>query len=149
MSDTREAAAGYQLVESGEWKGWYFWPGDAFEDLTGPFYMKIGEDGHGHCAFRAEARHMNGAGFMHGGCLMTFADTALFAIARAELHEQSAVTMNLGADFLNPVRVGQLVEAHGEITRGGGKTVFVRGMVTADGEPVLGFTGIIRKVARR
>lgn len=92
---------------------------------------------------------MNGAGFMHGGCLLTFADSALFAIAGPELAEHHGVTMNLAGDFLGAVRVGQFVEARGEVTRGGGKTVFVRGLVTADGNPALSFTGIIRKVGPR
>lgn len=142
-------ATGYTLVEDGEWAGWYYWPGDPFEDRTGPFFMKMGDDGFGHCAFRAEPRHMNGAGAMHGGCLMTFADMALFAIARKEMDGHHGVTMNLAADFLGPAKVGQLVEARGEVTRGGGKTIFIRGLITADGAPALSFTGIIRKISPR
>ena len=69
-------------VTEGEWKGWQCYPGgDPFEDLAGPFYYRIGDDGRPVCAFRAEAKHMNGGGFMHGGCMMTFADFALFALA--------------------------------------------------------------------
>lgn len=141
-------AAGYRRVETGEWQGWHIWPGDPFESVNGPFHVRFGEDGRRVCAFRAEARHMNGGGFMHGGCLLTFADTAIFAIAKPELAGGHAVTMNLAGDFLDAVRVGQLVEARGEVMRGGGKTVFVRGLVTADGTPALSFTGIIRKVSR-
>lgn len=139
----------YRLVEQGEWAGWYYWQGDPFEDANGPFYMKVGDDGRGSCAFRAEQRHMNGGGFMHGGCLLTFADSAIFAIARPELRDHFAVTLHLAGDFLASVRVGQFVEASGEVTRGGGKTIFVRGLVTADGTPALSFTGIIRKLSRR
>ena len=142
-------AAGYTAIEDGEWRGWYVWNGDPFEDVNGPFYVRFDADGRGSCAFRAEKRHMNGAGAMHGGCLMTFADASLFAIAKRELGDQRAVTMNLSSDFLSGVEVGQLVMASGEITRGGGKTVFVRGLVTADDVPALSFTGIIRKVGAR
>ena len=42
-----------------------------------------------------------------------------------------------------------LVEARGEVTRGGGKTIFVRGLITGDGKPALSFTGIIRRLAKR
>lgn len=141
--------AGYARVAEGEWAGWSYWPGDAFEDMAGPFYMKFDADGRGRCAFRAEPRHMNGGGFMHGGCLLTFADSAIFAIARPELTGSHAVTMNLAGDFLDSARVGELIEATGEVTRAGGKTIFVRGLATADGRPVLSFTAIIRKVGRR
>ena len=133
----------------GEFAGWYYWNHDAFETQSGPFFMKRQDDGSYLCAFRAEDRHMNGAGFMHGGCLMTFADFALFGIATDELGGDNAVTMNLSSDFLGAVSPGALMEARGEVTRGGGKTIFVRGLVTADGEPALSFTGIIRRFARR
>ncbi len=137
------------LISEGEFAGWKNWAHDAFESRAGPFYYREDEDGAAVCAFRAEQRHMNGGGFMHGGCLMTFADFALFSIAHRALEGHWAVTVNLSGDFLAAVRVGQLVEARGEVTRGSGKTVFVRGLVTADDTPALSFTGIIRKVNRR
>ena len=143
------APSGYAPIESGEWAGWHVWRGDPFEDANGPFHVRFDSSGRGECAFRAEPRHMNGGGFMHGGCLMTFADAALFAIARPEIGDQRAVTMNLSSDFLSAVNVGQLVTATGEVTRGGGKTIFVRGMVSADGTPALSFSGIIRKLGQR
>lgn len=143
------ADSGYRLVTEGEWAGWSYWPGDAFEDMAGPFYIKFGDDGRGICAFRAEQRHMNGGGFMHGGCMLTFADSAIFAIARPELTGHHAVTMNLAGDFLGAAHVGELIEARGEVTRGSGKTIFVRGLATADDRPMLSFTAIIRKLAPR
>ena len=138
---------GPTLVTEGEWAEWSTWEFDAFETRSGPFYMRE-IDGAWVSAFRAEAKHMNGAGSMHGGCMMTFADFALFTIAHKELGENYGVTINLSGDFLGGISVGQLVEARGEVTRGGGKTIFVRGMITGDGKPALSFTGIIRKINR-
>jgi len=144
-----EEPRGPTIVSEGEFAGWKNWAHDAFETRAGPFYYREEEDGAAVCAFRAEQRHMNGGGFMHGGCLMTFADFALFSIAYRELEGHWAVTVNLSGDFLQPVHTGQLVEARGEVTRGSGKTVFVRGLVSADRVPALSFTGIVRKVSRR
>ncbi|PZU18338.1 MAG: thioesterase [Citromicrobium sp.] len=143
-----ESVGGGRLVTAteGEFAGWQTWVGDPFETQSGPFYETSDADGRPLCAFRAEQRHMNGAGFMHGGCLLTFADSALFTIAREEMAGSRGVTMNLAGDFLDAVPLGALVEARGEVTRAGGKTVFARGIVTADGRPALSFTGIIRKV---
>ncbi|MGX7925939.1 PaaI family thioesterase [Tsuneonella sp. HG094] len=146
---TAGVLAGPQRVEGGEFDGWLHWAHDAFETRAGPFFYRVDENGEAVCAFRAEQRHMNGGGFMHGGCLMTFADFALFSIAHHELTDNYAVTLQMGCDFLDPARVGQLMEARGEVTRAGGKTVFVRGTITADGKPVFSFTGIIRKVGKR
>ena len=149
MSEIVEPKHGPIAVSEGEWAGWSTWKSDAFEQRAGPFYEKRDENGDWVTAFRLEDRHMNGGGFLHGGCLMTFADAALFTIAREEMHDSFGVTMNLSGDFLAAGRVGQLVEARGEVVRGGGKTVFVRGIATADGTPILSFTGIIRKTGTR
>lgn len=143
------ASGGLIPLTEGEWAGWFTWQSDAFEQRAGPFYEKIDEDGEVVCAFRAEPRHMNGAGFMHGGCLMTFADSALFSIAGTALAGGHGVTMHLAGDFLDPAREGQFIEARGEVVRAGGKTIYVIGKVYADGTPVLSFNGIIRKITRR
>ncbi|MEM6909284.1 MAG: PaaI family thioesterase [Pseudomonadota bacterium] len=149
MNETDYGYGNAVICEEGEFAGWAHWNHDPFETRSGPFFMRREDDGGYVSAFRAEARHMNGAGVLHGGCLMTFADFALFAIANDELDGGSAVTMNLSGDFLGAVKSGALVEARGEVTRGGGKTIFVRGLVTGDGEPALSFTGIIRKFSKR
>ena len=142
------SSGGLVPVTEGEWAGWSTWKSDAFEQRAGPFYERVEEDGGRVAAFRAEDRHMNGAGFMHGGCMMTFADSAIFTIATDALGDSHGVTMNLSGDFLDAARVGQLIEARGEVTRAGGKTIYVRGIISADAAPVLSFTGIIRKVRR-
>ena len=139
---------GLVAVTEGEWAGWFTWQGDSFEQASGPFYERVGEDGQPVAAFRAEERHMNGAGFMHGGCLMTFADSAIFTIAHEAMDGGHGVTLNLTGDFLDPVSVGQMVEARGRVVRSGGKTIFVEGLATADGKPVLRFNAIIRKIRR-
>ena len=149
---TGEVAAPYnrlKLVTEGEWAGWSLWQSDAFESRAGPFYERVDEHGAGVTAFRAGIEHMNGGGFMHGGCLMTFADSALFTIGRRAMEGSFGVTVNLSGDFLDSARVGEFVEARGEITRAAKSIVFVRGLVTADTRPVLSFTGIIKKVGRR
>jgi uncharacterized protein (TIGR00369 family) len=150
VSDAKEWAHGEKYeVADGEFAGWFNWSHDPFETGAGPFYMRAEEGGGYVCAFRAEPRHMNAGGFMHGGCMMTFADFALFVIATDELKGDHAVTLNLAGDFLGSIAAGALVEARGEVTRGGGKTIFVRGLVTGDGKPALSFTGIIRRLAKR
>lgn len=144
-----EAAGGHGSLKTateGEFAGWSVWQSDAFEQGVGPFYERVDEHGQRLSAFRAELRHMNGAGFMHGGCLMTFADSALFTISRGAMDGRHGVTLSLSADFLDPVKPGQLIEARGEVLRGGGKTIFTRGLITADRTPVLRFNGVIRLI---
>ena len=138
----------HRQVAEGEFAGWRSWKGDAYETLTGPFYWRE-DEGVPRCAFRAEARHMNGFGAMHGGCMLTFADFALFSLSRRARRGLSGVTVNLNGDFVGPGHVGELIEARGEVTRAGASLTFVRGLLTADGRPMLSFSGVIKTVKRR
>lgn len=85
---------------------------------------------------------------MHGGCFLTFADFACFAIAEAYTQGPS-VTVNLSGDFLSAAKPGDLMEATGEVTRAGGRLIYVRGLITANGKPALSFTSVITKIAKR
>ncbi|MDE2356412.1 MAG: PaaI family thioesterase [Alphaproteobacteria bacterium] len=138
-----------QPMASGEWEGWSLWTSDPFEVHAGPFYSRKEADGGVLCAFRAEPRHMNGGGFMHGGCLMTFADYSLFAIAGDALAGGGSVTVSLSGEFLDSVGPGALVEARGEVTRAGGSLVFIRGLISSEGRTLMSFSGVVKKMRRR
>jgi acyl-coenzyme A thioesterase PaaI-like protein len=142
-------SSGPHLVTEGEWAGWRFWNSDPFENQSGPFYFKEEDDGSIRCAFRAEQKHMNGGGFMHGGCMLTFADFCLFAIGWRELQGGHSVTVSLGGEFLGPAHVGDLVECTGEVTKAGKSMVFVRGLIATGGDPMMSFSGVVKRVARR
>jgi uncharacterized protein (TIGR00369 family) len=135
-------------ITEGEWAGWRIWSSDPFELHAGPFYSRRDENGQMVCAFRAERKHMNGGGFMHGGCLLTFADYALFAIGDAALQGSGSVTASLSGEFIDTAVEGDLVEARGEVVRGGKSLVFIRGTVTVAERAVLTFTGIVKKTKR-
>ncbi len=144
-----DEGSGPRKITQGEFAGWWSWPGlDPYEKLTGPFYSRE-VDGQPRCAFRAEARHMNAYGAMHGGCMMTFADFALFALSRRARGATSGVTVNLNGDFLGPAYPAEWIEATGEVTRTGASLTFVRGVLTADARPMLSFSGVIKTVRRR
>jgi uncharacterized protein (TIGR00369 family) len=138
-----------QEITEGEWAGWRIWSSDPFELLSGPFYSRRGADGRMVCAFRAEQKHMNGGGFMHGGCLMTFADYALFSIADEALQGSGSVTASLNGEFIDGAVVGELIEASGEVVRAGNSLVFIRGLVSTGGRPLLNFSAIVKKVRRK
>jgi uncharacterized protein (TIGR00369 family) len=136
-------------VTEGEWAGWGRYDTDPFESLTGPFYARRDEAGRMVCAFRAEKKHMNGGGFMHGGCMATFADYSLFMIADRELEGSGSVTASLNCEFVDGAREGELIEATGDVVRAGASMVFVRGLVTTGGRPLLNFSAIVKKIRRR
>ncbi|MEO0549328.1 MAG: PaaI family thioesterase [Pseudomonadota bacterium] len=133
------------MITEGEFAGWQTWQNEPFEyDTAGPFYLR--EDDNGMvAAFRAQHKHMNAGGVMHGGCLMTFADFALFALAHTGESDGYGVTVAFTSEFLSGAKEGEYIEARGEVVGGGRSITFVRGLVTADGRPVLNFSGTIKK----
>jgi uncharacterized protein (TIGR00369 family) len=138
---------GVREVTEGPWAGWRTYGArDPFEDLAGPFYRRTETDGAVRCAFRAERRHLNVAGLVHGGCLMTFADFALFEFALAHLERAPVVTAAFNSELVGPAREGDLVEAAGEVVKGGRSLVFVRGLARVGAVPVMSFSGVLKKL---
>ena len=134
-------------VSEGEFAGWetYEVTDTTFDSTVGPFYRKPDPDGSMRCAFRAEQKHMNFGGRMHGGCLMTFADIALFQTAYQEMEGKNGVTVQLDSTLIDGGYVGELIEATGEVVRAGGSLIFVRGQITTGDRTLMTFSGIIRK----
>ena len=129
-------------------EGWEKWEGiDPFEDHCGPMYFKK-IDGNNVSRMVLEEKHMNGQGNVHGGVLMTFADYALFVIARDQLEGIGAVTVSFNCDFIGPGEIGDLLESEGEIVRETGRMLFVRGMITRSDDILLRYSGILRKIRR-
>lgn len=139
-----------QPVTDGEWTGWGRYETDPYENLTGPFYSRRNPaTGQMVCAFRAETKHMNASGYMHGGCMATFADFALFMIADEALADSGSVTASLNCEFVDSAQAGELIEATGEVVRAGGSMVFVRGLITTGGRPIANFSAIVKKIRRK
>lgn len=149
MDGGNEIPSGPQVVREGQWAGWQLWESDPFESQSGPYYFREQEDGSIRCAFRAERKHMNGGNFMHGGCIMTFADYALFAIGHRDLKDSRAVTVSLNGEFVGPAHEGDLVEATGEVVKAGNSLLFIRGLISTSGRAVMTFSGVVKKVKRR
>lgn len=122
---------------------------DPFEDLIGPFFLKDNGDGTYRAAFVAEdERHCNAGGMLHGGLLMSFADYALFTIAKEELNG-FGVTVAFNSEFVSAGEAGELVEATGEITRATRSLIFVRGKIFSGDRTIMAFSGIIKRVKGR
>ncbi len=127
-------------VTEGEFAGWKTYNlRDTFDAVVGPM----------RCAFRAEQKHMNAGGRMHGGCLMTFADIAMFQIAYQEMEGASGVTVQLDSTFIDGAYVGELIEATGQVTKAGKSLIFVRGQIVTGERLLMTFSGVIRKFTPR
>jgi acyl-coenzyme A thioesterase PaaI-like protein len=95
--------------------------------------------------------HRNLSGNAHGGFLLALVDHALF-VGPALLGIEGAVggvTMDVSAQFLAPAVVDARVEAAVEVLRETHRTLFVRGTLEQSGEPVVAFSGMVRKASAR
>lgn len=136
---------GRLIQETGEFAGWEYWDDEPFETETaGPFYFRRDEKGPV-AAFRAERKHMNAGGVVHGGALLAFADYSLFSIASDEMDGGYGLTVALTSEFLSGPPEGALLEARGEVLRTGGSLVFVRGIIWHGDTACLNFSGTIKK----
>jgi len=149
MPNETEETGRIALAHDGEFAGWGYWPRDAFETHSGPFFFRTEADGSVRTAFRVAPKHLNGSGAVHGGCFLAFADYSLFAIAEPALQGSRGVTVSLGGDFVGPAFEGDLIEGTGEIVKAGKSLVFVRGTLRRGAEPVFTFSGVIKKIGPR
>jgi acyl-coenzyme A thioesterase PaaI-like protein len=137
------------MVTEGEWAGWQHYPGgDPFEDLAGPFYFRVDESGPV-CAFKVEKKHLNGGAFLHGGCFMTFADFALFVIARDALADANAVTATFNCELVGAAYEGQVVVCRGDVVKNARSMVFLRGLMTIGEEAIMSFSATLKKRGSR
>lgn len=141
-------ATGPTQVKDGPFAGWTTWSAgsDPYETAIGPFCFRV-EDGATRCGFEPKPHHLNGGGTIHGGCLMSFADFALFAIAHNALTGAKAVTLTCNSEFIGAGTMGGVVEATGEVLRETRSLIFVRGLVTQASRPLLAFSGTLKKIA--
>ena len=88
--------------------------------------------------------HVNPAGAVHGGVLMTFADHVLGLYVWAVSKGAPNVTIQLNTHFLAAVAPGDFVVLRGQVTRGAKSLVFVRALLSVDERDVVAADGIWR-----
>lgn len=140
-----------RTITDGPYAGWTLWGGrdSSFSGLLGGHYVRD-IDGRTEIAAEPRPQHVNNGGFLHGGYLMGIADQSLFAIARGSLsRETHAVTLTFTSEFLGAGVPDKPIGGTGEVLRETGKLIFIRGLLTQDGQPILSFAGTLRKVPRR
>src|SRR5205085_752475 len=76
-------------------------------------------------SLRAEEKHCNARGTVHGGALATIADIALgYALSYSTEPPTAAVTANLTLDFAGSAKPGDWLEAHVDIQKLGSRLAF-------------------------
>ena len=115
-----------------------------FNLYVGPLYRLPDSDGGAlkRFAFIAAEKHMNGAGSVHGGMLMSFMDVAMSRTSRLISGAPACSTVSLTCDFVGPGRLGELIEARVTVTRQTRTMVFLSGELVTGGRTLLVGTGL-------
>jgi uncharacterized protein (TIGR00369 family) len=138
MPETTPPLDGYEIYD----------PIDPFENRAGPFYWQQQEDGAHRFACRAEARHCNRHGIVHGGLMMTMIDLAM-VVAGKQSWEEQLVTVSLNSEFIAAGREGEVIEAAGELVRRTRSLAFVRGRVFVGDRTLLTASAVLKPLPPR
>ena len=118
---------------------------DPAEDHVGPFYTRAEEAGF-RSAFLPEAKNCNLNGDVHGGVLVVFADYALCISATDRYAEESCTSISFNCEFVSAGRQGELIECLPVVTRKTGSMVFMRGELTSNGETLMTFSSVVKRL---
>lgn len=113
-----------------------------FLETIGPLYVKSMGKSH-IIAVRIAEKHLNMRGIAHGGMLVTLADSALgINLSYHDAPPRPMVTISLSADFLEPAKAGDWLEAHVKIQRMGAHLAFASCNLEVGPKTVLRASGV-------
>lgn len=127
--------------------GWRPLPGEGFAAFIGPLWRRPGVgDAPPRFALLADERHTNHLGIVHGGMLMSFADSGLGITVWELIGRQPCVTIQFGIQFLDAARPGDFIEADVEVLRRTASVVFVRGILRCGERRIAAADGVWKLV---
>lgn len=110
---------------------------DPFEAYCFQTFRRTNPDGSVTYALPTDQRHDNSNGVVHGGLLMTFADSAMAYCAWTACPGNAwCVTVSQSSSFLKAARPGDLIEVTPVVTRATRTMIFTRGEFLVRGEAV-------------
>lgn len=115
---------------------------------AGPLWARREGDGWAY-GFAIGEQHLNPAGVVHGGALLTLMDHAMSTVAWQAAGRVPCVTLQLDSHFAAPVLPGQFVEARAEVAKRTGSLVFMRGELRVGDSLVLGAQALMKPLTTK
>lgn len=105
--------------------GWEIITNVGFGELIGPMWQR--EDGDRmRIGFVIAEKHINRNKVLHGGMLMTLADSAMGTTSRRATGGKRQATIGLNIQLADSARLGEFVEAHCEVVRATRAVMFMQ-----------------------
>jgi uncharacterized protein (TIGR00369 family) len=121
----------------------------ALLDTLGPIFER-GTGADYRIGLRVDRRHINNKGFCHGALLAMLADVHLGRLCGLSVDPRPVlVTAGLTLAYLSAAKLGEWLEATGQVDRMGRSLAYATGMVLADGRPALRATGTFQVMTAR
>jgi uncharacterized protein (TIGR00369 family) len=121
--------------------GWAIVNNTPFGELVGPIWQRQ-SGGLLHFGFVVAPKHLNRAGILHGGMLMTLADNAMAIAARHATGSKRHATIELNIQFAGAVRLGEFVEARPAVVRATRSLAFMEAKMFVGERLVVATNGI-------
>ncbi|MDE0944511.1 MAG: PaaI family thioesterase [Alphaproteobacteria bacterium] len=115
--------------------------------MIGPLF-EVPDDPDNRRGFWVLGDHLNNAGIIHGGMVMSFADN-LLARAVSNSGTGMAVTLHMTSDFIGPAHLGDWVEGKAHVTRTTRTLVFVEGEIYTRKRTMMTAKAVFRRLARK
>lgn len=118
-----------------------------FAGLIGPLWTyKEGADWrYGIIAGHA---HLNPAGVVHGGLLMSLIDHAMSSVAWESIGRFPCVTVQMDTRFMSAAREHQFLTATAQVARATSTLVFVNGKISVDDEEILTASAVLKVLGK-
>lgn len=118
-----------------------------FMGVAGPLWTRRTHDGWQY-GLNTTDKHLNPAGVVHGGALLTLADHVMSAVAWEACERQPCLTLDMSAQFLSSVRNGDWLTATAQVVRQSRSLIFME--VALDVESKVAFKAqALLKIVRR
>jgi acyl-coenzyme A thioesterase PaaI-like protein len=121
--------------------GWTRIADDGFVGLAGPYFVKETGKSLSFC-FPTDPKHRNRSGVLQGGALVTFADRAMGTTVRAATNANRTATVQLNAQFVDAVKIGEVVETTPEIVHVTRSLAFINAVFRVGPRTVASANGI-------
>ena len=118
-----------------------------FAAANGPWFEKV-ENGRAIRGFMPGPQHANALGIVHGGMLAAFLDSAMGTAVWHGL-QRRAVTLRLSLDYLGPARIGDWLQAEGQVVGHDEHVAQVRGRLYGPRHEVLAGLGVFSLLSRQ
>lgn len=118
-----------------------------FMGLTGPLWTHRSNHGWQY-GLSAAPKHLNPAGVVHGGALLTLADHVMNAVAWEACDRHTCLTLDMSAQFLNAVRNGDWVVANAQVVRQSRSLIFMEIALSVDSTVVFKAQALLKIVQR-